>query len=248
MVAEVEDALEPASEATRVLAAEAVEQETNDLPIELNDPVLTCIDLYQGRLKDWFETALGRGQKFLPHIQEIFASEGIPRDLAYLAMVESAFRPVAYSRAKAKGVWQFISATGKRYGLQQDWWVDERSDTEKATRAAARYLKDLYAMFGDWNLAMAAYNAGEGKIQRGIERYKTNDYWKLRQTKALRRETKNYVPLILAAVVVGKAPEKYGIVARAEEPVAVERVPVEGAVDLRVIAECTESPVRPCRS
>jgi membrane-bound lytic murein transglycosylase D len=242
-VAEVPLAEEPVSEATRARAAEAVEEEANDLPIVLNDPVLNCIDLYQGRLKEWFENALARGHKHLPHIQEVFASEGLPRDLAYLAMVESAFRPVAYSRAKAKGVWQFISATGKRYGLQQDWWVDERSDTEKATRAAARYLKELYAMFGDWNLAMAAYNAGEGKIQRGIDRYKTNDYWKLRQTRALRRETKNYVPLILAAVVVAKAPEKYGIEVRAEEAPPFERVPVQGAVDLRVIAECTQSPV-----
>lgn len=242
VVAEV-PAEEPASEETRALATEAVEAEANDLPIELNDAVLTCVSLYQGRLKDWFEGALSRGAKYLPHIREVFASEGVPRDLAYLAMVESAFRPAAYSRAKAKGVWQFISGTGKRYGLEQDWWVDERSDTEKATRAAARYLKELYAMFGDWNLAMAGYNAGEGVIQRGIDRYKTRDYWKLRQTRALRRETRNYVPLILAAVVVAGAPEKYGIEVRPEEPVPFERVPVNGAIDLRVIAECTQTPV-----
>jgi membrane-bound lytic murein transglycosylase D len=243
VVAEVPAAEEPPSEETRARAAEAVQEEANDLPIELNDPVLTCIDLYQGRLKDWFEGALSRGQKYLPHIREVFASEGLPRDLAYLAMVESAFRPVAYSRARAKGVWQFISATGRRYGLQQDWWVDERSDTEKATRAAARYLKELYAMFGDWNLAMAAYNAGERVVQRGIDRYKTTDYWKLRRTRALRRETRNYVPLILAAVVVAKAPERYGIEVRPEEATPYERVPVEGAIDLRVIAECTQAPV-----
>jgi len=243
VVAEVPVSEEPASEETRTRAEAAVQEEANDLPIELNDPVLTCIDLYQGRLKEWFETALARGQRHLPHIREVFASEGLPRDLAYLALVESAFRPTAYSRAKAKGVWQFISATGRRYGLQQDWWVDERSDTEKATRAAARYLKELYAMFGDWNLAMAAYNAGEGKVQRGIDRYKTRDYWKLRRTGALRRETRNYVPLILAAVVVAKAPEKYGVTVIAEEATPYERVPVEGAVDLRVIAECTQSPV-----
>ena len=242
VVAEV-PAEEPASDETRALAAEAVEAEANDLPIDLNDAVLTCVNLYQGRLKDWFEGALSRGGRYLPHIREVFASEGVPKDLAYLAMVESAFRPAAYSRAKAKGVWQFISDTGKRYGLEQDWWVDERSDTEKATRAAARYLKELYAMFGDWNLAMAGYNAGEGVIQRGIDRYKTKDYWKLRQTRALRRETRNYVPLILAAVVVAGAPEKYGIEVRPEEPMPFERVPVKGAIDLRVIAECTQTPV-----
>ncbi|HVQ28245.1 MAG TPA: transglycosylase SLT domain-containing protein, partial [Vicinamibacteria bacterium] len=242
VVAEV-PAEEPASEETRALATLAVEAEANDLPIELNDAVLTCVNLYQGRLKDWFEGALSRGGKYLPHMREVFASEGVPQDLAYLAMVESAFRPAAYSRAKAKGVWQFIADTGKRYGLEQDWWVDERSDTEKATRAAARYLKELYAMFGDWNLAMAGYNAGEGVIQRGIDRYKTRDYWELRQTKALRRETRNYVPLILAAIVVAGAPEKYGIEVRAEEPMPFERVPVKGAIDLRVIAECTATPL-----
>src|SRR5262245_11839503 len=232
-----------ATEETRTRTVEVVQEETLDFPVELNDAVLTCVDLYQGRLRDWFEAALNRGQHFLPYMREIFASEGLPKDLAYLAMVESAFKPNAYSRAKAKGVWQFVSATGKRYGLQQDWWVDERSDTEKATRAAAAYLKELFAMFGDWNLAMAAYNAGEGKIQRGIVRYKTTDYWKLRKTKALRRETRNYVPLIHAAIVVAKAPQKYGFAVEAPEKIAFENVPVEGAIDLRVIAECVDTPV-----
>jgi membrane-bound lytic murein transglycosylase D len=239
---------ETASEETRTRTVEAVQEETLDFPVELNDAVLTCVDLYQGRLREWFEAALNRGQPYLPYIREVFASEGLPRDLAYLAMVESAFKPHAYSRAKARGVWQFISSTGKRYGLQQDWWVDERSDTDKATRAAAAYLKELYAMFGDWNLAMAAYNAGEGKIQRGIARYKTNDYWKLRKTKALRRETRNYVPLIHAAIVVAKAPDKYGFTVVPPPAVAVENVPVEGAIDLRVIAECVDTPVEDIQS
>ena len=233
----------PASAETRARAVEAVGQETLDLPIDLNDAVLSCLDLYQGRLHDWFESALSRGQKYMPHIREVFAFEGIPQDLAYLAMVESAFRPNAYSRAKAKGVWQFVSDTGKRYGLQQDWWVDERSDPEKATRAAAAYLKELYGMFGDWNLAMAAYNAGENTILRGIDRYKTRDYWELRKTRALRRETRNYVPLIQAAVLIAKAPEKYGFEVTPEPAPDFERVPVEGAVDLRVIAECVQIPV-----
>jgi membrane-bound lytic murein transglycosylase D len=224
----------PASAETRARAVEAVGQETLDLPIDLNDAVLSCLDLYQGRLHDWFESALSRGQRYMPHIREVFAFEGIPQDLAYLAMVESAFRPNAYSRAKAKGVWQFVSDTGKRYGLHQDWWVDERSDPEKATRAAAAYLKELYGMFGDWNLAMAAYNAGENTILRGIDRYKTRDYWQLRKTRALRRETRNYVPLIQAAVLIAKAPEKYGFEVTPELAPEFERVPVEGAVDLRV--------------
>jgi membrane-bound lytic murein transglycosylase D len=233
----------PASDATRQKATEVAQAEGNDFPVELNNPVLACIDLYQGRLRGWLEGALSRGQKYMPAIRTVFAEEGVPQDLAYVALVESAFRPAAYSRAKAKGVWQFISSTGRLYGLKQDWWVDERSDTDKATRAAARYLKELYETFGDWNLALAAYNAGPGKVQRGIDRYKTTDYWKLRETRAFRRETKNYVPLIHAAVVVAKAPEEYGFEIEPEDPHVFETGSVEGAVDLRLIAECLDTPV-----
>lgn len=237
----------PASAETMAEAVAAVESETLDLPIELNDAVLSCIDLYQGRLRDWFQEALTRGQKYLPGIRRTFAEEGIPQDLAYLALVESAFKTNAYSRAKARGVFQFISATGRRYGLGIDWWVDERSDPEKATRAAARYLKDLYALFGDWNLAMAGYNAGEGKVLRGMARYHKSDYWELRKTRALRRETKNYVPLIHAAIVIAKAPERYGFVAVPEALPAWEAVAIAGAHDLRVVAECAGEPVETLR-
>ncbi len=229
---------EPASEETRRTTEEAVKEEVIDFPVDLNDSVLSCVDLYQGRLREWMSAALARGGRYMPRIRQIFSEEGIPQDLAYVALVESAFKTAALSRAKAKGVWQFIPATGRRFGLQQDWWVDERSDPEKATRAAARYLKELYAMFGDWNLALAGYNAGEAVVLRGIQRYKTNDFWKLSRTRALRRETKNYVPLIHAAIVVAKAPGKYGFDVTPEEAPTFETVPVEGAVDLRIISEC----------
>jgi membrane-bound lytic murein transglycosylase D len=232
----------------RARAAQAVREEALDLPIELNDAVLSCIDLYQGRLRPWFEEALVRGGHYLPHIREVFAQAGIPRDLAYVGLVESAFKPNAYSRARARGVWQFIAATGRRYGLGIDWWVDERSDTEKATAAAGAYLRDLFERFGDWNLALAAYNAGEGKVERAIARYGTRDFWRLRRTRGLRRETKNYVPLIHAAIIIAKAPQRYGFMAEPAHPRAVERVAVEGAVDLRVIAECTGSPVEEIRT
>jgi membrane-bound lytic murein transglycosylase D len=228
----------PASEESRRTAEQAVAAEQNDFPVELNDRVLACIDLYTGRLREWFGAALARGGRYLPRIREILAEEGLPQDLAYLALVESAFKPHALSRAKARGVWQFIPATGRRYGLEQDWWVDERSDPEKATRAAARYLKDLHALFGDWNLAMAGYNAGENKVIRGIKKYDTNDFWELAGTRALRRETKNYVPLIHAAIVVAKAPEKYGFDVLPEAHPAFQTVAVDGAVDLRFISEC----------
>ena len=237
----------PASPETVAQAVAAVETETIDLPVELNDAVLSCVDLYQGRLRDWFQEALDRGQQYMPEIRRVFAEEGIPQDLVYLALVESAFKTSAYSRAKAKGVFQFISATGRRYGLTVDPWIDERSDPDKATRAAARYLKDLYALFGDWNLAMAGYNAGEGKVLRGLSRYRKSDYWELRKTRALRRETKNYVPLIHAAIVIAKAPERYGFTITAEARPTFETVPVEGAWDLRQVAECINEPVETLR-
>lgn len=228
----------PASETVRRTAEEAVQGEHNDFPVELNDSVLACVDLYQGRLRDWFAAALARGGRYLPRIREILAEENVPQDLAYLAMVESAFHTNALSRAKAKGMWQFISETGRRYGLNQDWWVDERADPEKATRAAAKYLKDLYAMFGDWNLAMAGYNAGELNVQRGLKRYQVSDFWSLAKTRALRRETKNYVPLIHAAIVVAKAPDKYGFAVEPEGLPPNETVAIDGAIDLRFVSEC----------
>jgi membrane-bound lytic murein transglycosylase D len=237
----------PASAESMAQAKAVVEAEPHDLPVELNDAVLSCIDLYQGRLRDWFQEALDRGQQYLPEIRRVFAEEGIPQDLAYLALVESAFKTNAYSRAKAKGVFQFISATGKRYGLAVDWWIDERSDPDKATRAAARYLKDLYALFGDWNLAMAGYNAGEGKVLRGMSRYRKTDYWELRKTRALRRETKNYVPLIHAAIVIAKAPDRYGFVLNPNTRPEWEAVTVAGAYDLRVVADCAGQPVETLR-
>jgi membrane-bound lytic murein transglycosylase D len=240
-VGEIAVSEEPASEEERRIAEEAVRGEANDLPVELNDAVLACIALYQGTLRDWFAAALARGGRYLPFIRAVFEAEQIPQDLAYVALVESAFKPAALSRAKARGVWQFISATGKRYGLQQDWWLDERSDPEKATRAAARYLKELYADFGDWDLALAGYNAGEAKVARAISRYNTRDFWELRKTRAFKRETKNYVPMIHAAIVVANAPDKYGFAVVPETLPESEAVPVEDATDLRLLAECANA-------
>lgn len=233
----------PTSAETRAQATAAVAAEALDLPIELNEPVLSAIDLYQGNLREWFAAALSRGHRYLPEIRAVFAAEGIPKDLAYVALVESAFKTTAYSRARARGVWQFIGATGRRYGLKQDWWVDERGDPDKATRAAARYLKDLHAIFGDWNLALAGYNAGEGKVLRAIRRYGVRDFWALRRTRGLRRETKNYVPLIHAAIVIAKAPERYGFTIEPERRPESEPLPLAGAHDLRVIAECADEPI-----
>jgi membrane-bound lytic murein transglycosylase D len=231
----------PASEETRRTAEDALRGENNDLSIQLNDSVLAAIDLYQGPLRDWFEAALARGGRYLPRIRQVFAAEGIPQDLAYVALVESAFKTSALSRAKARGVWQFIPATGKRFGLKQDWWVDERSSPEKSTRAAAQYLKQLYGQFRDWNLALAAYNTGEGRVARNLDRLGNVDFWGMRERGRLARETKNYVPMIHAAIIVAKAPEKYGFSVAPEPLLTFDTVAVDGAMDLRLIAECSST-------
>src|SRR5262245_58905871 len=231
------------SDELRKAAEESVRVGNGDLAIDVNDAVLACIDLYQGPLREWFGEALERGGRYLPRIREVFASEGIPQELAYVALVESAFKTGALSRAKAKGVWQFIPSTGRRFGLQQDWWVDERSNPEKSTRAAAQYLRWLYDAFQDWNLALAAYNAGEGKVARSMDRHNTEDFWELAENRALARETRNYVPMIHAAILVAREPAKYGFQVTPEPLLTFETVPVRGAVDLRVVAECANTGV-----
>ncbi|HEY7162161.1 MAG TPA: LysM peptidoglycan-binding domain-containing protein, partial [Acidobacteriota bacterium] len=143
------------------------------------------------------------------------------------------------SRARAKGFWQFISGTAKRYDLKMDWWVDERSDFEKSTRAAARYLKDLHEMFGDWYLALAGYNAGENKIVYGLNRSGKSSFWELSDTRYIRQETKNYVPAILAGMIIAKDPQKYGFEEDLENPVQFDTVSVDYTVDLRLVAECS---------
>ncbi len=232
--------IKPTEEARQSTEA-VLGSEEIDLPIELNDQVLGAIGLYSGKFNKWFSHALSRGLPYLPRIREILAEAGIPRDLAYVPIVESAFNPSALSRAKARGLWQFIPATGKQYGLRQDFFVDERSNMEKATLAAAQYLKNLYAMFGDWNLALAGYNAGEGNVQRAIKRAQTNDFWALAKTKSFRSETKNYVPLIHAAIVIAKSPEFYGIDLSPEALTAVETIRVAGSYPIATVARCANT-------
>ena len=172
-------------------------------------------------------------------IQSVFRAEGLPLDLAYVPLIESAFKPTALSRAKAKGVWQFMRGTGLENGLKHDWYIDERSDPEKATLAAAKYFKSLYKMFDDWHLAMASYNGGPGRVQRAIKRSGRDDFWTLSATsRYLPRETRDYVPMILAAVIIAKNPVKYGfdiVAPRRRRPSKPSTVPP--AVDLRRVAE-----------
>lgn len=231
---------EQAAKDRRLVGQEA---QPSDLPIVLNDRVLAWVEIYRGTLHERFQEGLTRSGRYIQMIRRIFQEEGLPEDLAYMAHVESAYKPNAYSRAHAKGVWQFIVGTGVRYGLRRDWWIDERSDPEMATRAAAEYLKDLHELFGDWYLAMAGYNAGEGKIQRAMNRTGHKDFWSIANTSHIRLETKNYVPAILAAVLISKDPEKFGFDTTKEPAVVYDSVPVNSPTDLGVIAELAGSTV-----
>ncbi len=217
----------------------------HDVPIPFNQRVLAYIELFQGRLKDFIEDGMRRGSKYLPMIQNVFRAEGLPLDLAYVPLVESAFKPNALSRAKAKGVWQFMAGTAMENGLRQNWYIDERSDPEKATVAAAKYLRTLSTLFnGDWHLALASYNGGPGRLQRAMKRGNMDDFWDLAQKpKLLPRETREYVPMILAAIVIARNPAQYGFEFDSEEPAAVEKVALPRPVDLRRIAEWTDSPI-----
>jgi membrane-bound lytic murein transglycosylase D len=218
-----------------------LENVIHDVPIPLNQKVLSYIALFQGRLHDFLQEGMARGSKYLPMIQRVFRAEGIPLDLAYVPLVESAFKTTAYSRSKAKGVWQFVRGTGLEYGLRQDWYLDERSDPEKSTTAAAKYLSALADMFdGDWHVALASYNGGPGTMQRAMKRARSEDYWKLAARKGiLPRETREYVPMILAAIVIARSPKQYGFepMVPGEGLVAYDKVTLPGPIDLRRVAE-----------
>ncbi|PLX93860.1 MAG: lytic transglycosylase [Desulfuromonas sp.] len=212
-----------------------------DFPVVENDKVRYLVEHYTGPGRRTFTRWMQRSSRYLPMMREIFAREGLPQDLATLAMVESGFNSNAHSWANAVGHWQFIESTGRMYGLDNDWWRDERRDVEKATLAAARYLKDLYQRFdGNWYLAVASYNAGPGKISRAIKKYHTTDFWELSKGSYLQDETKNYVPKLLAALLISKQPLKYGFCdLEYEAPLMFDTVLLSEATDLEVVAELT---------
>jgi membrane-bound lytic murein transglycosylase D len=207
-----------------------------DIPMVLNDQVYRYVEYFSHPHKEFFAASLARSGRYVEIFQSAFEAAGIPKDLVFMAHVESAFKTNAYSRSRAKGIFQFIAGTGRRYGLRIDSWVDERSDPQKSAHAAAAYLKDLYGMFGDWYLALAAYNAGEGKIQRSLAQTRKSDFWSLASTRSLRAETRNYVPAILAATLIAKQPQKFGFDVEPEAPFASDVIKIEGQTDLRVLA------------
>jgi membrane-bound lytic murein transglycosylase D len=237
------DTTPPTERTTEAVAAD-LETITHDIPIPVNAKVLRYVEAFQGRLREFLTEGLARGAQYLPMIQSVFRAEGLPLDLAYVPLIESAFKPTALSRAKARGVWQFMRGTALENGLQADWYVDERADPEKATVAAARYLKTLYGMFGDWHLAMASYNGGPGRVQRALSRSRRDDFWSVSaSTRFLPRETREYVPMILAAIIIARNPAQYGFDVSPVVATPTEAVLVPQAVDLRRIAEWAAVPV-----
>jgi membrane-bound lytic murein transglycosylase D len=242
---EANDVTFPVDPNIRAQAEAEIKTTKSDLPLVLNDQVAMFINYFSSpRGRATLEHAWARAGRYREMISSILKQEGVPQDLIYLAQAESGFQPLALSRAGARGMWQFMSGAAQIYGLQRNWWIDEREDPEKATRAAARNLKDLYKQFGDWYLAMAAYNSGAGTVQHAVERTGYADFWELYRRGVLPQETRNYVPIILAETIMAKNPEQYGLTRVAPEPPPqIDHVTINYPVDLRLVAECVDTSV-----
>ncbi len=225
------------------LVNEDLRQSQYDFPVVVNQQVLKFLNYFQGRGRKSLEAALKRSGRYGDRFRRIFAEEGVPRDLVYMAHVESLFKPKAYSRARARGIWQFVKGTARLYDLKVEWWLDERLDVEKATPAAARYLKDLETDFGDWYLALAAYNGGPGRVTRVFRRHGKMDYWTMAKRRLLPRETRNYVPSILAAIIIYRNPERYGFQVEKDKPLQFDTVGLDFQLDLGVVADATGVPL-----
>jgi membrane-bound lytic murein transglycosylase D len=220
-------------------AVEVPDERAGDVPITMNAHVERSLRLFKQTLRPKFDLWLERSGRYETLMREILRSEGLPEDLLYVALIESGFNPKAYSRAKAVGPWQFIAPTARRYGLAINAWVDERRDPIKSTRAAAAYLKDLYALFGSWPLALASYNAGEGKVGRAIQKTKTEDFWEIQKTRLLKRETKNYIPHFMAAKIIASDPEEHGFFPDYHDPLDFDAIALDRPTDLRLVARLT---------
>ncbi|MBZ5501882.1 MAG: LysM peptidoglycan-binding domain-containing protein [Acidobacteriia bacterium] len=216
----------------------------HDLPLTVNQSVLQYLSFFSTtRGRAIVEHGLERAGRYSEMIRRVLREEGVPQDLIYLAQAESAFQPRAVSRSGARGIWQFMPFRGEQYDLERSYWVDERSDPEKATRAAARHMRDLYAMFGDWYLVMAAYNAGPGTVVKAVQRTGYADFWELQKRQALPKQTQNYVPIILALALVAKDPALYGVQIDPEKPPVAETISLPHAVSLRLAADASGADV-----
>ena len=240
---EANDITFPVDPAVRATAEAEIKTTKSDLPLMLNDQVAMFINYFSStKGRHTLEHGLTRAGRYRDLISQTFQQVGVPQDLIYLAMAESGFQPLAVSRAGARGMWQFMAGRGSMYGLDRNWWVDDRQDPVKSTHAAALHLKDLYNEFGDWYLAMAAYNTGPGNIQHAVERTGYADFWELYKRGVLPQETRNYVPIIVAVTIMAKNPAQYGLQnVVPEKPIPTDQVTINYPVDLRLVAECLDT-------
>src|SRR5215471_2194001 len=246
---EVAEMTFPVDPKLRERAEEEARNLSHDLPLTVNDIVASYLNFFQTpRGRAIVENGLRRKGKYQEMIARVLKEEGVPQDLIYVAQAESAFQPLALSRAGARGIWQFVQWRGNEYGLKRSWWVDDRLDPEKATRAAAQHLRDLYGLYGDWYLAIAAYNCGPGNVQKGIERTGYADFWELYKRNVLPRETRNYVPIIIALTLIAKDAAHYGISVDSEQPTEDDIVKTGRAIDLRLVAETIDVDVATLRA
>jgi membrane-bound lytic murein transglycosylase D len=232
----------PVDQSVKAKAEAEIKSTHSDLPLMMTDQVAGYINYFSNRGHGTIERALARSGRYEDMIRATLKEEGVPQDLIYLAQAESGFHPLAVSRAGARGMWQFMGSRAKGYGLERNWWVDDRQDPVKATHAAAHHLKDLYNEFGDWYLAMAAYNSGPGTVQNAVKRTGYADFWELYRRNVLPKETRNYVPIIVAVTIMAKNPDQYGLddVVK-EKPVPYDTVKINYPIDLRLVAECIDA-------
>jgi membrane-bound lytic murein transglycosylase D len=207
------------------------------IPIPQHRTIDSALRLFSGEMKDSIQTSLIRSSRYRKLIDKALADNDIPKGLAYLPVIESAYLPTLTSRAGAHGIWQFMPETAREYGLRVDWWVDERADPVESTRAAAAYLRDLYKMFGDWSLALAAYNCGPGRVRRTLQETGATTFWELLDQQALPKETRGYVPTFFATLLIATDPATYGFELAEPEDLDLKRVDVDGPVSLRYLAE-----------
>jgi membrane-bound lytic murein transglycosylase D len=222
-------------------ATEEIKVTHSDLPLMMTDQVAGYINYFSTRGRPTLEHGLTLSGRYRDLIENVLKEEGVPQDLIYLAQAESGFHPYAVSRVGARGIWQFMGSRAKGYGLHRDLWVDDRQDPEKSTRAAAHHLRDLYNQFGDWYLAMAAYNSGPGTVQSAVKRTGYADFWELYRRNVLPKETRNYVPIIVAVAIMTKNPSQYGLQnIIPDPPMKYDTVKINYPVDLRLVAECID--------
>lgn len=240
-IEEIADLTLPAGDPRLALKAEKeLISVRHDLPLTVNDSVLQYLSFFTTtRGRAIVEHGLDRAGRYEAMIRRVLKEEGVPQDLIYLAQAESAFQPQAVSRAGARGIWQFMGSRGEQYDLERTYWVDDRSDPEKSTHAAAQHMRDLYSMFGDWYLVMAAYNSGPLNVQRAIERTGYADFWELQRRRALPKQTQNYVPIILALALVAKDPARYGVHVSPEKPPQTETLTLDRSISLQLVADAS---------